>query len=401
MLFIILLLSLSGTNPVNAQVILTRDTGIPVPVVNSRAAAVMDAATGTLLYFKNPDEEIPPASLTKLMTIYMALSEVRKGNISLDKEINPPRESWAINQPPRSSLMFLNDGQRATLNDLLLGLAVSSGNDAAVAVALLFAPTVKDFTDLMNREAAALGLYRTHFDEPSGISEFNMTTARDFIQFCRIYIQTFPEALQDYHSVPEFAYPKVENVAPIFRNRPGTIVQRNSNRLLDTLEGVDGLKTGYIDEAGYNIALTALRGETRFIAVILGAPVRGGEQIRNDDGRNLINWAFQNYKTVRPAAPELERPRVWKSKTNNVSIAFNEPPEFTALANRADPLYWRTEIIDPLIAPLAAGSQIGDLVFYDNDGELRRIPLLTTEEIEKGGFFKRLFDSIRLFFQKK
>ncbi|MCL2479587.1 MAG: D-alanyl-D-alanine carboxypeptidase [Treponema sp.] len=372
--------------------------GIPVPVVSSKAAVVIDEDTGTVLFTKNPDLEIPPASLTKLMTIYLALSEVKAGTISLDQEIIPPRESWAINQPPRSSLMFLADGQRTTLRELLLGLAVPSGNDAAIAVALAIAPTVRDFTDMMNNQAQALGLENTHFDEPSGISEFNMTTAEDFARFCRIYIQTFPEALQEFHSVPEFAYPKAENVAPVFRSRPGTIVQRNNNRLLGTVEGVDGLKTGYIDESGYNLAVTAQRGDSRFIAVILGG---SGDQMRNQDGKTLINWAFSNFQTIKPQEPELEAQRIWKGKTDYVGIRTDDPLDFTATADRAAEMYTKTEITNLLIAPLPAGSRVGDLVYYDSMGELRRVPLVTSADIEKGGFFKEVYDSIRLLFLKK
>jgi D-alanyl-D-alanine carboxypeptidase (penicillin-binding protein 5/6) len=360
----------------------------------------MDAATGTLLYYKNPDDEIPPASLTKLMTIHVALKAIGGNRAVLDEPIRPPRESWAINQPPRSSLMFLADGQRTTLRELFLGLAISSGNDAAVAVALRFAPSVSAFTEMMNREARALGLVQTRFDEPSGISEFNLTTAREFAYFCRFYIREHPETLEEYHSVREFAYPKAENVAEVFRNRPGTILQYNTNRLLGTVEGVDGLKTGYIDESGYNIALTAQREETRFIVVILGAPLRGGDQIRNEDGRRLLTWAFDNYKPVIPPVPVLENPRVWKGKTNTVSLGLQDSLEFTSRANRAAPLYSRVEIVDPLIAPLPAGSAVGDMICYDDTGELRRIPLLTNEDIETGGFFKRLFDTIRLFFKR-
>ena len=375
--------------------------GVPLPAVNSKSAAVIDAATGTYIFLQNPDEEIPPASLTKLMTIHLALSEVKAGRANLEMEISPPRESWAINQPPRSSLMFLADGQRATLNDLILGLAVPSGNDAAVAVALTFAPSVRDFTDMMNNEARALGMTVTRFDEPSGISEYNMTTAREFVQFCRFYINTHPETLMNYHSVPEFAYPKPENVAPVFRSRPGTIIQPNRNQLLKTVEGVDGLKTGYIDEAGYNIALTASRNETRFIAVIMGAPLNGGDRIRDEDGRRLINWAFENFKTVRPPMPDPVSVRVWKGKTDYVIAVPDEPLEFTAQVNRAVGLYTMLELNEPLIAPLPAGTRVGDLVYYDSMGELRRVPLVTVQEIESGNFFKQAIDSVQLFFKKK
>ncbi|MDR0730140.1 MAG: serine hydrolase, partial [Treponema sp.] len=167
----------------------------PAPAIVSRAALLLDAETGTVLYEKNADEPIPPASLTKLMTAHIALREAAAGTISLDETMQPPRESWAINQPPRSSLMFLAAGQQVSLRELLLGLAVPSGNDAAVAVALRLAPTVADFVDIMNGEATRLGLHMTHFVEPSGISEHNLTTAREFARFCQYYLTLYPQAL--------------------------------------------------------------------------------------------------------------------------------------------------------------------------------------------------------------
>jgi D-alanyl-D-alanine carboxypeptidase (penicillin-binding protein 5/6) len=377
------------------------DPAADAPDIGSRAAVLMDAATGTVLYAKNGDEPISPASLTKLMTIHIALEEAASRRASLDETVPLPRESWAINQPPRSSLMFLAPGQIVSLRELLLGLAVSSGNDAAAAVALRFAPTTAEFADRMNREALALGLRQTRFVEPSGISEQNMTTAMEFARFCREYLHRHPEALRDYHSVGEFAYPKAANVGEAYRERPDTIVQKNRNALLGSLEGVDGLKTGYIDEAGYNIALTAMRLETRLIAVILGAPAApGGERIRDRDGRNLLTWGFAHFKTLYPPPPDLAPLRVWKGATDRVSIRPGEDLPFTALSDRGNRLHWERETEEPLIAPLPEGSPVGSLVLYDDQGELRRIPLLTAEEAVRGNFWKRLWDSIRLFFRK-
>jgi D-alanyl-D-alanine carboxypeptidase (penicillin-binding protein 5/6) len=356
--------------------------------------------TGTILYAKNMDEEIPPASLTKLMTIHLVLREAAGRGVSLDEERELPRESWAVNQPPRSSLMFIGPGQRASIRELLLGLAVPSGNDAAVAAALLFFPTVEDFTREMNREARALGLTKTRFTEPSGISEYNVTTAREFALFCREYLRLHPETLAELHSVREFAYPKPANVAEAFRDRPHTIIQRNHNALLDRIDGVDGLKTGYIDEAGYHIALTAERGGTRFIAVVLGAPAEyGGDRIRDADGEKLLTWAFAHYKTLRPPAPVIPPARVWKGAANSLELFPGEAPECTALVSQGEALRWEIETRDPVIAPIAANAPLGTLVLYDTDGELRRIPLLAASEIARGGFFKRLWDTIRLFFR--
>jgi D-alanyl-D-alanine carboxypeptidase (penicillin-binding protein 5/6) len=367
--------------------------------IQSQAAALIDAETRALLFAKNKDTPIPPASLTKLMTIHIALDEAANGRADLDETVRLPKESWAINQPPHSSLMFLADGQSVTLRELLLGLAVSSGNDAAAAVALRFAPSIEKFAERMNREAATLGLSHTTFVEPSGISEYNMTTAHDYAVFCGFYVKTYPEALETLHSVREFAYPKPQNVPAAYRDRPGTIVQRNRNALLGFL-GVDGLKTGYIDESGYNIALTAKQGETRLIAVILGAPASpGGENVRDTDGKRLLQWGFSRYKTLRPVVEELPLVRVWKSKQQYISLAIGEPLPFTTRIERGNEQRFETELLDPVIAPCIKGDRVGELVLYDSVGELRRVSLLISEDVERGGFWTWLFDTMRLFFR--
>jgi D-alanyl-D-alanine carboxypeptidase (penicillin-binding protein 5/6) len=400
--FVIFFISVSGAGAQNtarpgALLLPYMETA---PDIGARAAVLMDAVTGTVLYAKNPDEQISPASLTKLMTMHLALNEVARGNARLDELIPVGVESWAQSQPRRSSLMYLAPGQIVNLKEILLGLAVPSGNDAAVAVSLRFAPTTGEFAGLMNREAARLGLTKTHFVEPSGISENNMTTAGEFAFFCREYITEHPESLKEFHSVNEFAYPKAENVAPQYRDRPGTISQTNHNNLLKTFPGVDGLKTGYIDEAGYNIALTASRNGTRFIAVILGAPARGGgERIRDEAGTRLLSWGFDTFKTIRPEIGTIESARLWKGRQNFARLKIDGENAFTVPARRAASLYISTEVNDPLVAPLPAAYRAGDLVLSDEQGELRRVPLLTAENYEQGGFFKRIIDSVRLFFK--
>ena len=382
------------TLPIAAQVQNTE-----VPEIVSVAAVVLDAATGTIIYSKNPDMEIPPASLTKLMTMHLAFREVREGRASMDEIIEPTSESWARNQLPLSSLMHLAPGQRLSLRELFLGLAIFSGNDASAAMALHFAPTVDIFVEMMNLEARAMGLSRTHFADPSGYSELNMTTAREFAEFSRLYLEANPNSLMEFHAVREFAYPRPENVAGPYQEEPNTRIQRNRNTLLGRVEGVDGLKTGSIPAAGFNIAVTAERDRTRFIAVTLGAPHGwGGDRIRDDDVTRLIEWSFDNYITLRPELENPEPVRVWKGKINYVNIVWGAPLYFTALKERGDDLNWHIEKEDHLIAPLPALSQVGSLVINDRYGELRRIPILTAQEVERGGFFKRLFDTISLFF---
>jgi D-alanyl-D-alanine carboxypeptidase (penicillin-binding protein 5/6) len=355
--------------------------------IQSRSAVLMDATTGVVLFTKAPHVEIPPASLAKLMTVHIVLSEIDAGAASLDEIVDLPRESWWTSQPYGSSLMWLNRGQKVTLQQLLLGLTIHSGNDAAVAVALRFASSVEDFADRMNTEARRMGLSKTFFVEPSGISGDNMTTALEFALFCREYIRLHPEALKNYHSVREFSYP------------PGESPHYNHNTLLDTVPGVDGLKTGYIDESGYNIALTADINGTRLIAVVLGAPV--GTRIRDEDGRKLLEFGFEHYKTVRPAVGLLEPARVWMGKTNQVPVDFDNSKHyaFTTTVDRAESIQWRMELEEPIKAPLPSGTVVGTLIFYDHLSDLEHVQLFTTEPVEKGGFFKRLFDQIQLWFR--
>jgi D-alanyl-D-alanine carboxypeptidase (penicillin-binding protein 5/6) len=364
----------------------------------------MDEATGEILFEKNADEMIPPASLTKLMTIHLALQAVDAGEASLKGIVPLPPESWAVNQPPRSSLMWLGEGQKLSLNELLLGLAIYSGNDAAVALALYFAPSVEAFAEMMNEEARRLGLARTFFVEPSGVSEDNMTTAEDFTKFCRFYIRQHPEALEKYHSLAAWSYRSSQE-------------HKNHNTLLGVYPGIDGLKTGYIDESGYNIALTALRDNdasglgSRFIAVLLGAET---VPLRDADGRALLDWAFGNYHTVRALVKKPEAAPLWKGKASAINFAplkdanTIESDEsylfiWTEEKTKGNNLRYRYEPIDPVIAPVEKGQELGSLVLYEGSGTemqvFKRIPLFASEDAAEGNIFKRLWDSLRLTFR--
>jgi D-alanyl-D-alanine carboxypeptidase (penicillin-binding protein 5/6) len=371
------------------------------PEIVSQAAVLIDAATGALLYAKNPDMEIPPASLTKLMTMHLLMNEINAGRASYDEIIPITVASWAQSQPPRSSLMFLEPGQTVTLREIMIGLAVPSGNDAAVAAALRLAPSMDDFAVLMTQEARRMGLNVTRFVEASGICEHNMTTAAEFAYFSRQYVKLHPHTLEEFHSLTVFAYPLEHNAAPRDRNNPRTIVQHNRNSLLNSFPGTDGLKTGYIDKSGFNISLTAERDNTRFIAVILGAPAQpGGVRIRDADGRRLLTWAFENFKTVRPQIGFIENARLYKGKENTVALKLASSPYFTSPVSRAEKLFFENYIPFPLRAPLPAGSRAGYFVISDEYGELSRTPLVTAVYSERGSFFRRVWHSILLIFQR-
>jgi len=371
------------------------------PDISATAAVLIDAATGTVLYARNPGLEIPPASLAKVVAMHLVLNEVARGGASLDEIVPIGIESWARNQPPFSSLMFLEPGQTVTLRELMLGLAVPSGNDASVAVAMRFSPSVDEFTAEMTREMRRMGLTRTRFVEPSGISADNMTTAAEFASFTREYLRRHPQSLAEFHSVREFAFPTAANVRPALRANPGTIVQEIRNTLLWTFPGVDGLKTGFIPASGFNVALTAARDGTRLIAVILGSPTAAN---RNRDGDLLLSWAFENFRTVRPATPGIEPVRLWKGRDRHVALRPAEPLEFTAptgrLGDRATPLLFAVETDGPLVAPLPAFHPAGWLVFADEAGEVHRVRLVTTREYRQGNFLRRVWGAIRLFFMR-
>jgi len=366
----------------------------PPPEISARSVVMMDAETGTILFSKNPTAVISPASLTKLMTIHLALRAIRSGKTSPDAVVELTPESWAENQPPRSSLMFLGKNQTVTLGELLLGLAVSSGNDAAVAVALHLSHSLEAFTAMMNAEAGRLGLASTRFFEPAGISPENTTSAADFTRFCQVYLTEHPDSLALLHSIPSFAYPMTINTGTSYTR---TIVQNNRNTLLGRIEGVDGLKTGYISEAGYNIALTGRRGETRLIAVLLGA---SGEDERDRDGRVLLEWGFTNFRTLRLEANFIPETRIWGTREKFFSLKPGEGLIFTVSTSRAGVLQQDTELIPYLKAPMSAGNEAGFLIINDEIGELRRIPLVLEKDAPQGNFFRVLIDSITLLFKK-
>jgi len=367
------------------------------PEISATAAVLIDAATGTVLYARNPGLEIPPASLTKVVAMHLVQNAVAQGQASMDEIVPIGVESWARNQPPFSSLMFLEPGQIVTLRELMLGLAVPSGNDASVAVALRFSPSVDEFTAEMTREMRRMGLTRTRFVEPSGISAENMTTAAEFTSFSREYLRLHPQSLAEFHSVREFAFPTAANVRPALRANPGTIVQEIRNTLLWTFPGVDGLKTGFIPASGFNVALSATRGDTRFIATILGSTTAAD---RNRDGNLLLSWAFENFRTIRLATPHIEPVRLWKGRERQAILQLAEPLEFTAPLDRSTPLWFAVETDAPLVAPLPALHPAGWLVLADDIGEVHRVRLVTTREYGQGNIFRRIWGAIRLFFMR-
>lgn len=384
---------------------------LPYPVtpadfsVHSGSAILIDAATGSILYEKNADAVIPPASMTKLVVMYVVFQEIATGRISLDDVVPLPPESWAVNAPPQSSLMFLAEGQTVTLRELLLGLAVASGNDAAVAVAHYVSGSVDKFIERMNREMELLGLEKTRFVEPSGYSELNLTTPREFAAFARVYLARYPESLEAFHSQPSISYPQKHNLAEWHQEKDQAIFQQSTNKLLGVLPGCDGLKTGFIYESGYNLSLTAQRGETRFISVTMMGPGVGsveGNRYRVADGTNLMEWAFSTFATHFKADVEPLAIPVLGGQKNSVVLAPLHTNDLTvpailkdqSPATAANSITAQISIPSYVQAPLQAGDVVGKITYSLGNIVLEEVPLLAVTPVKDGNVFKKLVDKL-------
>ena len=371
--------------------------------LNARSAILIDAASGSILFEKNADEQIPPASMTKLVAIYTAFHAAENGEISLDDVVALPPECWASNIPAGSSLMFLGPGQHVTVRELLLGMAVVSGNDAAIALADHVSGSVPAYVERMNREMEMLGLANTRFVEPSGLSEKNMTTAREFADFSLVYIRNFPEALRALHSKTELSYPEQWNLPEGHHERP--IRQKATNQLLGDLPGCDGLKTGFINESGYNFSLTAERNGSRFISVTMGgsgANSREGNQLRAKDGSLLMEWAFSNFRTVRPAKIAPQTIPVWGGTIASLEVIPAGTEAFTVsagLPSAADADATEISMHERRIlhAPIHAGDVIGTVDYVLNGKVVHTVPLIADRSVAKARLPKRVIDSAASF----
>ena len=373
----------------------------PPPAVNARSVIVMDYARGDVLYELNADVPIPPASLTKIMTMRILYKEIAAGRLSLDDVVTILPEDCAL--PYNSSLMYLQPYMRVPVRVLMLGLCVVSGNDAARALARATAGTIEAFAGKMNEEAVSLGLEATRFVEPSGLSENNWTTAREMGRLALSYLKDNPQSLTDFHSVRWIEFPTAEYMPPGVPPPKGRIVMYNNNKLIRTYEGADGLKTGFIRESGFNLVATAEREGTRFVIVTLGgtgSSSRMGGDIRTRDGRELLDWAFGNFKTLHPEVGKMEPIRLWKTAARSFTPFPADDLSFTTLASLAGSVTARVEKPAEWIGPLFKGQTVGRIVFSSGGKDIHTVALLSDADYPLGGFWVRFRDAIALFFRR-
>ncbi|KPV40310.1 hypothetical protein AN478_09470 [Thiohalorhabdus denitrificans] len=350
------------------------------PGTPAEAAILMDAKSGRILASQNPDKEHPPASLAKLMTAYITFQALEEGRISLEDKVRISKEVWEL----KGSQMFLRVGERVSVDKLLRGLVVQSGNDAALALAEHLAGGKETFLRMMNRTARDLGMEGSHFSDPGGLPGDGMVvTARDMAKLARVIVNEYPQYLE------------------MFQQRSLThngITQSNRNRLLGRMEGADGLKTGHTKAAGYNLVGTVERDGMRLVSVVLGS---SSPAQRFDTMQGLLNYGFRFYETRKlyAAGEAVETTRVWQGATEELELTLAEPLYVTIPRNSDSDLELRARLESPLRAPVKEQDEVGTLQVKLGDESLARRPLLAKAEVASGGWIRYLLDAARLQWQ--
>lgn len=364
---------------------------VPAPQVAARAWMLTDVTSGQVLGGGNMDERIEPASLTKLMTAYLAFEAVRDGKLKYDQMVTPTETVRSVKTD--ESRMFLPAGKPAAVRELLQGLIVQSGNDAALVLAEAVGGTEANFVMLMNREAERLGMKNTHFMNAAGMPDPNhYTTARDLSILTTALIRDFPEDYK-FYSQKEFTY--------------NNIKQPNRNRLLWIDPTVDGVKTGHTKSAGYCLITSAKRplpdmpnASRRLLSVMIGTK---SEQVRTQESLKVLNYGYQFFDTLRlyEARQALQTPDVYKGQAKTVKLGVAEDKWITVPKGSGSRLKPVLERKEPLIAPIAQGQPLGTLKVMDGATVVQEFPVVALEAVPAAGFIGRTIDSIKLWFKKK
>lgn len=377
------LVTLAATSVVAAVSFFSANASAVVPSapsVNAKSYILMDYKTGHVIAEGNADDAHGPASLTKMMTSYIIGHELLRGNISEDDIVTVSENAWARNFPG-SSLMFIEVGRQVAVRDLNLGIIVSSGNDASVAMAEHIAGTEDAFADLMNAHAQRLGMTNTVFANSHGLpAPEQTTTARDMAILGQALIRDVPEEYALY-SEREFTY--------------NDIRQYNRNSLLwDRSLNVDGIKTGYTRDSGYSLVVSAVDGNTRLISVVMGAD---SERSRAAENKKLLNYGFRFFETVDAysAGESFVEQRVWGGESDYVALGVDDDVVLTLPRGQRQNLKADFVLDRTLEAPIERGERVGNLILSIDGEDLATYPLVALESVEQGSFFKRMFDTIR------
>jgi D-alanyl-D-alanine carboxypeptidase (penicillin-binding protein 5/6) len=350
------------------------------PIIGAQSYLVIDATTGHELASLEPDAPLAPASLTKIMTTYVVFKALQQGQVTLNDMVTISEKAWRT----PGSRMFVEVNKQVSVEDLLLGLIVQSGNDAGVALAEHIAGTEGVFAEMMNQVAQQLGMHSSHFVNATGLpAEGHETTARDLATLAQAMINEFPEYYA-WHAVKEFTF--------------NDIRQTNRNKLLWRDASVDGIKTGHTDDAGYCLVASAERDGMRIISVVLGT---ASEKARADGSQALLNYGFRFFETrlLFKAGEEVTNARIWKSLNETSRLGVLEDLYITVRRGAYDKLESSVDVPAIVEAPIAAGQPVAELKIDLDGEEVLRTPLRALDDNPTGSFWQRTRDSVSLMFE--
>jgi len=354
---------------------------IPAPSPAAAAWLVTDVTSGQTLGAQNADERRDPASLTKLMTAYLVFGALRAKTIVPSQMVAVSERAWKA----EGSRMFIQPRRAVSVDELLRGMIVQSGNDASIALAELVGGSEEAFVQKMNAEAARLGMSNTRFTNVTGLAHpQHYSTAADLAKVAAALIRDYPEYYPLY-SQKEFRY--------------NNITQPNRNRLLWSDPHVDGMKTGHTEAAGWCLVATALRGDRRVLAVVLGA---SSDAARASEAQKLLNWGFQAFDTVQlyQSGKQVTTLRVWKGTQQDVPAGFLADRYLTLPKGKADKLAVTMQAEEPLVAPISRAQRVGTVKVALEGKPVAEFPMIALEEVPLASFFGRMWDSVRLWFKK-
>ena len=348
------------------------------PAIAGRSWVVGDLSSGQVLLAEKPDERVEPASLTKLMTAYVVFQALRERKLALEQQVNVSDRAWRA----PGSRMFIQPRRPVSVDDLIRGMVVQSGNDACIALAEAAAGAEEAFVKLMNREAARIGMKNTKFMNSTGLPDpQHYSTAQDLYLLAGTLIHDFPKEYGQYYSQREFRY--------------NDITQPNRNRLLWLDPSVDGVKTGYTEAAGYCLIASSNRGGRRLLSVLLGST---SEATRAQESQKLLNWGFQSFDSVKlhPANQPVKAIEVWKGASGEVKAGFRSDVIVTVPKGEADRLKAELLTQQPLLAPVAQGQRVGTLRVTHDGKPLGEYPVVALETVGVAGLLGRAWDTLRL-----
>ena len=352
-----------------------------VPKVNVESFILMDAKSGAYLIGKNPDARLEPASLTKIATLYIAFQNLKSGYIKMSDQVIVSEKAWRM----IGSRTFLEVGKKVTVEKLIKGIVVQSGNDATVALAEHIGGSEDFFVSMMNSWVKKIGLKNTNFTNVTGLpNENHYSSARDMAIISQRLVNDFPE----YYST--FSEKKF---------RHNKITQYNRNKLLRSFTPADGIKTGHTESAGYCLSASAFDNNIRLVSVLFGAK---SSKDRFNYSKKLLKFGFRNFESVlysKASVPLLEN-RVWFGAKKFLKIGFKEDMYLTLLKISQKKVSTNIKVLEEISAPIEKNQRVGEIEFLSNNEVISVKPLYALESVEEGNFFNKIIDSIIMFFKK-